>query len=301
MLLTACLAALAAAVLALARAEVLVRRRAREVAELRRACLDLERESAEQARRFEVVSQEMESFSASVSHDLRAPIRVTQGFAQILLEDYGNRIDEIGRGHLRRISTAAERMNAMIDALLAMSRRTSGDLEAVDIDLSRIARELAQELQAAEPGRAIDFDIAPGLVARADPALARLILQNLLANAVKFTSRLARARVEFAAETREGTQAFMVRDNGAGFDMRFAARLFEPFHRLHPQDEYPGTGVGLATVARAVRRHGGRIWADSVPGEGATFHFTLQPAPVRRRAATRAAADRREGVSAESS
>jgi signal transduction histidine kinase len=279
----AALAALFLAALGFA-AFLLARARARLLS-LRRENAALARENLEQARNFSAVSAEMESFSASVSHDLRAPIRVADGFARILLEDYGSRMDEIGRGHLRRILAAAERMNAMIDALLAMSRRTAGDVELAVVDLSRVAREIAQELQATEGAMRTRFEIVPEAIATADPALARMVLQNLLANACKFSSRAGQPVVEFGREALEGGSGWFVRDNGAGFDMRFAARLFEPFQRLHPQDEYPGTGVGLATVARAIRRHGGRIWAEAEPGKGACFHFTLQPTSTRRPAA----------------
>jgi signal transduction histidine kinase len=260
---------------------LILRTRARESA-LRSACGELARVQAEQARRFEVVSEEMESFSASVSHDLRAPIRVTEGFATILLEDYGSRLDDIGRAHLRRILAASTRMNTMIDALLSMSRRTAGELALVDLDLARLAREIALELQAGGAAEGVRFDIAAEARSRADPALARIVMQNLLANACKFSARAGAPVVEFGGRELEGGTAWFVRDNGAGFDMRFAARLFEPFQRLHPQDEYPGTGVGLATVARAIRRHGGRIWAEAEPGRGACFHFTLGPMATRR-------------------
>jgi signal transduction histidine kinase len=241
----------------------------------------LEREQLERAHQFESASREMESFSYSVSHDLRSPLRVVDGFANIILEDYGSRLDELGREHVKRIAAAASRMNAMIDALLAMSRRTGRELEVERVDLSRAARELADELRASDFARTVEFRIEPDLGANGDPVLLRLVLQNLLGNAFKFSSKTRNARVEFGRRA-DGDRAFYVRDNGAGFDMRFADRLFGVFQRLHSQSEFAGTGVGLATVQRIVRRHSGRIWAESEPGKGATFFFTMwEQAPSR--------------------
>jgi signal transduction histidine kinase len=219
--------------------------------------------------------EDLESFSYSVSHDLRSPLRIVDGFATILLEDYGPRLDGMFREHVGRIVAAVARMNAMIEALLALSRRTGQDMHWETTDLAAMATELAAELRAAQPGRSLEFRIAPGLSARGDPALLRLVLQNLLGNACKFSANVPRAVVEFGCEAIEGEPAFFVRDNGAGFDMRHAARLFGVFQRLHSQNEFPGTGVGLATVQRIVRRHGGRIWAEAEPGKGACFRFTL--------------------------
>jgi signal transduction histidine kinase len=253
----------------------------------------LQARGAEQARQFEFVVKELESFAHSVSHDLRAPLRVIDGFATIVLEDYDTRLDDLGREHLKRIVAAAGRMNAMIDTLLTLSRTTSRTLEHERVDLSRLAGELAEELAASDRTRSVEFVIAPGLHADGDRTLLRLVLQNLLGNAFKFTSRTVAARIEVGRETEPGSAgesrhhgvvggdrgggagAWFVRDNGAGFDMRFADKLFGVFQRLHSQNEFPGTGVGLATVQRIVRSHGGRIWAQSEPGKGATFYFTL--------------------------
>ena len=251
-----------------------------EPAALRERLAQLERERSEQARQFEVAAREMESFSYSVSHDLRAPLRVVDGFAAIILEDYGARLDTLGREHVQRIVSAAARMNAMIDALLAMSRRTGRDLEIERFDLSRAALELAEELRASDVGRKVEFRIEPDLRATGDPTLLRLVLQNLLGNAFKFTGQESQAVVEFGHHVVDGNDVFFVRDNGAGFDMRFAEHLFGLFQRFHSQNEFPGTGVGLATVQRIVRRHGGRIWAESEPGRGACFYFTLPRAAV---------------------
>jgi signal transduction histidine kinase len=234
----------------------------------------LEAESARQAQRHELAVRELDSFAHSVSHDLRAPLRVIDGFAQIMLEDYGERLDALGREHLKRIVAAGARMNAMIDTLLAMSRTTARDLQLQRVDLSQTARQLVEELRASDVQRAVEFVVADGLVADGDPTLLRMVLQNLLSNAFKFSSRVPAARIEFGRQS-DAEHAFYVRDNGAGFDMRFADRLFGVFQRLHSQSEFPGTGVGLATVQRIVRRHNGRIWAQSEPGKGATFFFTL--------------------------
>ncbi len=246
-----------------------------EPAALRERLAQLERERTEQARQFELAAREMESFSYSVSHDLRAPLRVVDGFAAIILEDYGARLDTIGREHVQRIAAAAARMNAMIDALLALSRRTARDLERDSFDLSRAAEELADELRASDVRRKVEFRIEPGLRADGDPTLLRLVLQNLLGNGYKFTGQAAQAVVEFGCHVVDGNDVFFVRDNGAGFDMRFAGQLFGLFQRFHSQNDFPGTGVGLATVQRIVRKHGGRIWAESEPGRGACFYFTL--------------------------
>ncbi|HXY06167.1 MAG TPA: ATP-binding protein [Burkholderiaceae bacterium] len=240
----------------------------------------LEREHAERAREFASAAREMESISYSVSHDLRAPLRVVDGFANIILEDYGSRLDELGREHVQRIVAAAGRMNAMIDALLAMSRRTGRELEVERVDLSRAVRELAEELRATDFSRSVEFRIEPDVRADGDPVLLRLVLQNLLGNAFKFSARVPDALIEFGHRIVDGDDVFFVRDNGVGFDTRFADRLFGLFQRFHSQNEFPGTGVGLATVQRIVRKHGGRVWAESEPGKGSCFYFTLPAAPA---------------------
>jgi signal transduction histidine kinase len=252
-----------------------------EPAALRDRLAQLERERNEQARQFDLTAREMESFSFSVSHDLRAPLRVVDGFANIILEDYGPRLDALGREHVQRIVAAAARMNKMIDALLAMSKRTSRELAVERFDLSRAAEELAEELRATDGARKVEFRIEPQLVAVGDPTLLRLVLQNLLGNAFKFTGQAGQAVVEFGHHQIDGNDVYFVRDNGAGFDMRFAEHLFGLFQRFHSQNDFPGTGVGLATVQRIVRKHGGRIWAESEPGRGACFYFTLSRVPAR--------------------
>ncbi len=244
------------------------------------------RELAGRLRELDNAGRELDSLAHSVSHDLRAPLRIVDGFATIVLEDYGDRgkpLDELGRDHLRRIVAASQRMNSMIDTLLNLSRMTSRELASERVDLSQIARELADDLhddmRIREPARSLEFIIAPTLKADGDPTLLRLVLQNLLGNAAKFSAKSRDARVEFGCKEEGESAEFFVRDNGAGFDMRFAEKMFGMFQRLHSANEFPGTGVGLATVQKIIQRHGGRVWAEAVPapaeGHGATFYFTL--------------------------
>jgi len=253
-----------------------------DLAELRRELDSHERQLAERSAELDHTLRELDSFSYSVSHDLRAPLRVVDGFATIVLEDYGDRgkpLDDLGRDHLRRIVAASQRMNSMIDTLLSLSRMTSKELARERVDLTQIARELVDDLRAQDQTRATAFVIAPNLKADGDSTLLRLVLQNLIGNAWKFSARTPQARIEFAARDEGGVLTYYVRDNGAGFDMRFAEKLFGLFQRFHSANEFAGTGVGLATVQKIVRRHGGRIWAEAIPapneGHGATFYFTL--------------------------
>ena len=251
-----------------------------------RELADRTRELAGRVRELDNAGRELDSLAHSVSHDLRAPLRVVDGFATIVLEDYGDRgksLDDLGRDHLRRIVAASQRMNSMIDTLLNLSRMTSRELTSERVDLSQIARELADDLRddlrIREPARAIEFVVAQGLRADGDPTLLRLVLQNLLGNAAKFSAKSRDACVEFGCRQDAASAEFFVRDNGAGFDMRFAEKMFGMFQRLHSANEFPGTGVGLATVQKIIHRHGGRVWAEAVPapadGHGATFYFTL--------------------------
>lgn len=237
---------------------------------------------AERTRQLELTARELDSFAYSVSHDLRAPLRVVDGFSNILLEDYADAqrpLDELGREHIRRIIAAGSRMNAMIDTLLSMSRMTAAEFTRERVDLTQLAQELADELRASDRSRRVQFMIAGNLAAEGDRTLLRLVLQNLLGNAFKFTAKTAPARIEFGVDESAARPVYFVRDNGAGFDMRFADKLFGLFQRFHSANEFPGTGVGLATVQRIVRKHGGRIWGNSRPGEGATFFFTLWDGP----------------------
>jgi PAS domain S-box-containing protein len=218
---------------------------------------------------------ELEAFSRSVAHDLRAPLRGINGFAELLRDKYRDRLDAEGQDWLAEIQESADRMGSLIDALLSLSRVTRADLRPEPVDLSVAFREAASRLQATEPDRNVDVRVAEGLVAFMDPHLARSLVENLVANAWKFTGKTQTPRVAVGAEQREGARTFYVRDNGAGFDMTYAERLFAPFQRLHSTAEFPGTGVGLATVQRIVHRHGGRIWAEGSVGGGATFYFTI--------------------------
>jgi len=227
------------------------------------------------ATQLEAANKELEAFSYSVSHDLRAPLRSLDGFSQALLEDYHDRLDDTGRDFLQRVRAASQRMGTLIDDLLSLSRVTRGDLQVEKVDLSALATALAAELQRSDPQRDVRFAIAPDLVARGDPGLMRLVLQNLLGNAWKFTGKRSPAHVEVGSMAHDGRRAFFVQDDGAGFDMAYAAKLFGAFQRLHASDEFPGSGIGLATVQRIIHRHGGQVWAEGTPGRGATFYFTL--------------------------
>lgn len=215
-----------------------------------------------------------ESFSFTVSHDLRAPIRVVEGFTKIVKEDYGRLLDRVGNDHLDRVLAAASRMNNMIDALLALSKLSSQPLANQPVNLSQLAGYVADDLRRQWPDRSVQLDIEPGMQVQGDPTLLRVVVENLLGNAWKYTGKAEHAAIGFA---RHATQAdtFSVDDNGAGFDMRFADRLFGVFQRLHSANDFPGTGIGLASVRRIVRRHGGEIWGDAAVGRGAHFHFSL--------------------------
>ena len=225
-------------------------------------------------------NRELEAFAYSVSHDLRAPLRAIDGFSQALLEDYGERLDGPGLDYLRRVRAASQRMAALIDDLLQLSRLTRAPLQPRVLDISSMARDILAELQEQQSGRHVQVEIQPGLQVWGDHGLLRTALQNLLDNAWKYTSKTANARIEVGCEEADAGKVFYVRDNGAGFDMRYADKLFGPFQRLHHPSEYEGTGIGLATVQRIIHRHGGHIWAESSPGQGATFYFSLPPASI---------------------
>ena len=216
-----------------------------------------------------------ESFIYTVSHDLRAPIRVVEGFARILKEDYGRFLDRIGNDHTDRILAAAARMNSMIDSLLALSRLQSQPIKRQPVDLSQLTRYVLEDLRSNEPERETEIHIEPGLVIQGDPTLMRIAIENLVGNAWKYSGQSPSTRIELRRETLAGTPTFVISDAGAGFDMRFADRLFGVFQRLHSAKDFQGTGVGLASVRRIIRRHGGDIWAESEVGKGARFYFTL--------------------------
>ena len=216
------------------------------------------------------------SFSYTVSHDLRAPVRVVDGFARILKEDYSRQMDRIGNDHLDRILSAAARMNAMIDAMLSLAQLTSQPLARQPVNLSQLAVYILEDLQRTHPERMVRVDIQPDLQVMGDPTLMRQLMENLLSNAWKYTGKTTAAHIQVQAIAQGEQRVFEVRDNGAGFDMRSAERLFGLFQRLHSANDFPGTGVGLASVQRIVRRHGGDIWAESQPGQGSRFCFTLK-------------------------
>ena len=220
-------------------------------------------------------SVEADNFSFTVSHDLRAPIRVVDGFTRIVKEDYGHLLDRVGNDHLDRVLNAAARMNQMIDALLTLARLSNQPLTRQPVNLSQIAHYVVDELQRGQPGREVDVTIEDGLQVVGDPTLLRLVLENLLGNAWKYSARTPKAQISLASVRHGGGRAFVVRDNGAGFDMRAAERLFGVFQRLHSASEFAGHGVGLASARRIVRRHGGDIWAEAEPARGAAFSFTL--------------------------
>ncbi len=237
------------------------------------------REAFESLRRAkeaaDAANRELEAFSYSVSHDLRAPLRAIDGFSQALLDDYQNLLDDRGGEYLRRVRGATQRMAQLIDDLLKLSRLTRGELNLGEVDLSTLARGVVAELQKSQPGRRVSFRIARVLSARCDPHLLKVVLENLLGNAWKFTGKKGEATIEFDATEIGGTVAYFVRDDGAGFDMAYSDKLFATFQRLHLEKEFPGTGIGLSLVQRIIRRHGGRVWAEGAVGQGATFYFTL--------------------------
>ncbi len=225
--------------------------------------------------RLEAANAELAAFSYSVAHDLRAPLRGMNGFATVLLEDYGDKLGADGLDCLREIHSNAQKMAKLIDALLSLSRLTRSEMRPEHVDLSALASEVGRELAAANPEHHVELVVEPELECELDHGLARVLVENLLANAWKFAKHVPSPRVEVGKIDDAGARAFFVRDNGAGFDMAFADKLFSPFQRLHSATDFPGTGIGLATVQRIVHRHGGRVWAEGQVGAGATFHFSI--------------------------
>jgi PAS domain S-box-containing protein len=250
------------------------RRRAED--EVRRLNVELEGRVRDRTKKLEEINGELEAFSYSVSHDLRAPLRAMDGFSQRLVAEYGPKLDEQAHNYLDRIRNGAKRMGQLIEDLLSLSRITRIELTRREVDVSALVHQILGELQQRDPERKVETSIWEGVTVDADIRLVRVALENLLGNAWKFSSKTEHPRVEFGM-MQEGTRKVLfVRDNGAGFDMAYADKLFGPFQRLHGVHEFPGTGVGLATVQRIVFRHGGRIWCQAKPGSGATFFFTLQ-------------------------
>jgi len=243
--------------------------------EVRRLNLRLEQRIDERTRQLEVSNHELESFSYSVSHDLRAPLRSIDGFTRILLGTSAHKLDPDERALFERVLNATSRMNALIEDLLNLARVARSEMHAVPFDLSAFASGIAGEISRAHPEIATSFIIQPGIQAICDSGLIEVVLRNLIDNAWKFSSKSADPTVEFGSTLRDGSRVLYVRDNGVGFDPEYQSKLFAPFQRLHRQEEFPGTGIGLATVLRIIQRHGGWIQAESQPGKGATFYFTL--------------------------
>ena len=239
---------------------------------LRDAFAQIERKNQDLA----VLNEELEAFSYSVSHDLRGPLRSMDGFSLVLIEDYGDKLDEEGKDALERIRAASQRMGYLIDDLLRLSQVTRAELNVTRVDLSAIAREIADGIDREQSGRSVQWAIESGLSVRADLALMRIAMQNLLQNAWKFTGRTNRPVIRVGALERNAKKVYFVADNGVGFDMAYADRLFGAFQRLHHADDFPGTGIGLAIVQRIIRRHDGKIWAEAKEGEGATFFFSVK-------------------------
>ncbi|MGD9852273.1 MAG: ATP-binding protein [Nitrospirales bacterium] len=250
----------------------------REVSERKRAEEDIRKlntQLVQQTAQLSASNKELEAFSYSVSHDLRAPLRGIDGFSQAVLEDYADKLDESGKSYLHRVRAASQRMSQLIDAMLNLARLTRAEIRSQTLDMSGMVEAILEDFHKIDPDRQVEVVVAKNLFATADPQLIRAVLENLLGNAWKFTRQREDARIEFGYEPYKGQPAYFVRDNGAGFDMTYAHKLFGAFQRLHAYTEFPGVGVGLATVHRIIQRHGGQIWADGAVGEGATFHFTL--------------------------
>ena len=243
--------------------------------DVRRLNLDLEAQVRERTALLEAANKDLESFAYSVSHDLRTPLRTIEGFAALIREDGDTSLSEIANRQLERIGVASRHMAQLIDDMLMLSRASRTEIRREPVDVTLLARSVANELYANRNGRDVTIEVEPGLMANADPQLLRIVLTNLLGNAWKYTARREVAHIEVGSEIYEGEDVFVVRDNGCGFDMRFVGKLFQPFQRLHAADEFEGTGVGLATVARIVRRHGGKVWAEGLTGRGATLRFNV--------------------------
>lgn len=253
--------------------------KAEEIEELNAALTqvnaDLELRVEQRTRELAVSNQELEAFSYSVSHDLRAPLRTIDGFSLALQEDFSDKLNEEGRDYIARVRNGVQRMGTLIDALLQLSRVTRSDLQTERVDLSSLATLVFNDLQASDPQRKVTFTAEPEVIVQGDPRLLRIALENLIGNAWKFTSKIPEAHIEFGSELRQGKARYYIRDNGAGFDMHYVDRLFTAFQRLHGDRDFKGSGIGLATVSRIIRRHHGTISAEGEIGQGATFYFSL--------------------------
>jgi two-component system, sensor histidine kinase and response regulator len=259
----------------LAKKSELLRRQTQLLAESEQAARALAETRAELVTELEHKNRELESFSYAVSHDLQAPLRRIDSFSRAVLESQGEKLDATGFKYLERVREASQHMSQLIDDVLYLSRVTRAELREHDVDLSALAELILARLQEGEPSRKADVKVRPGVVVTGDGQLLRIALENLLENAWKFSSKQAETRIEFGVTQAAGEPTYFVRDNGAGFDMTYADRLFGPFQRLHAQGDFPGSGIGLATVQRIIHRHGGRVWAEGLVGQGATFQFTL--------------------------
>lgn len=254
--------------------EIAERERAEE--DVRKINAELEQRVRERTAELEATNKEIEAFSYSVSHDLRAPLRAIDGFSDTLLKRYSGSLDEKGRDYLARVRVASQRMARLIDDILGLSRAGRAEIRLQHVDLSAMAHDILAVLRKSEPKRKAEFRIEEGLVVNADMHLLRSALENLLGNAWKFTGGRDVARIEVGSTEQDGERVYFVRDNGVGFNPAYADKLFFPFQRLHSQEEFPGTGVGLALAQRIIHRHGGRIWAESAVDQGATFYFILK-------------------------
>jgi light-regulated signal transduction histidine kinase (bacteriophytochrome) len=238
--------------------------------------MELEKRVTERTLQLETVNRELESFAYSVSHDLRAPLRGIDGFSQALLEEYQDKVDEQGKNYLQRIRLATQRMAQLIDDILNLSRITRSEINIQQVDLSKIAWDIVNDLEESQPERHVEFFIQEGIIIQADSHLLHIALENLIGNALKFTSKHPTARIEFGVhQQQDGLPVYFIRDDGAGFEMNYAQKLFGAFQRLHDAKEFSGTGIGLATVQRIIHRHGGKVWAEGEVEKGATFYFTI--------------------------
>jgi PAS domain S-box-containing protein len=236
---------------------------------------DLNKSLVRHTTELEAANKELEAFSYSVSHDLRAPLRGIDGFSSAVIDEYGDKLDEQGKEYLNRVRQASKHMSDLINDLLRLSRLSRAEMNIQDVNLSEVAQSVIEELNSTQPERKAEFAISPGIIAKVDKSLLTIALQNLLGNSWKFTNKCPLARIEFGVTEQSGEKCYFIRDNGAGFNMQYSDKLFQPFQRLHSADEYEGTGIGLALVQRVIRRHGGRVWAESEQSKGATFYFTV--------------------------